>query len=267
MKRIIRLDEPSELTKYRHSSPKSTWEQMRDDESGRNAYEAVRLQLLEGQMGLCAFCEIDIHGTEPIQCRVEHFHPKSDISTDHNWALDWHNLMAVCMGGSQRHQEPPYALEPLRENLSCDAHKDQMIQTGKLADPPEGWIIDPVTLPAFPCLFFLEKSTGKLLPNAERCAEINVPEINHSSVEALVQNTITMLNLNCTRLCDARKSVVWDIERQKKSFRLKNISPDQALQTLAERYFRRPWPRFFTTIRLCLGAAAEQYLLDTAFQG
>ena len=40
-----------------------------------------------------------------------------------------------------------------------------------------------------------------------------------------------------------------------------------ALRTLAERYFRQPWPGFFTTIRLCLGAAAEQYLTDTGFQG
>lgn len=267
MKRVIRLDEPAELTAYRTENPANTWDQMRGDALGRTAYEAVRRQLVTGQDGLCGFCEIGIHDIDPLRCRVEHFHPKSDNSTAHNWALDWQNMIAVCMGGSQRHQQPPHALEPLPENLSCDAYKDQMINTGLLAEHCEDWIIDPLELPAFPCLFFLEKSTGRLLPNADQCANTELPGNQHQNTQALVQHTIDMLNLNCTRLCEARKRVIWDIEHNKKKFRLQNINPKQALDTLAERYFRQHWPSFFTTIRLCLGTAAEQYLADTGFQG
>lgn len=265
MKRVIRGDEPGELKGYRLARPDSTWEQMRGDALGRVTYETVRRELLKGQGGLCAYCEIGIHDGDPLKCRVEHFHPKSDTSIGHNWALDWQNMMVVCMGGSQRHQSPPHTLEPLPENLSCDAYKDQMIRSGQLDEHCEGWLIDPMGLPAFPCLFFLEKSTGQLLPDADRCAEVVLPGNKHPSTQVLVQHTIDMLNLNCARLCEARKRVIWNIEHDKKSLRLQNIRPEQALRALAERYFRRRWLGFFTTIRLSLGA--ERYLTDTGFQG
>lgn len=267
MKRVIRLDEPAELTGYRADNPVGTWEQMRADAAGREAYEAVRRKLLDGQGSLCGFCEIGLHDIDPLKCRVEHFHPKSDTSTAHNWALDWQNMIAVCMGGSQRHQQPPHALEPLPENLSCDAHKDQMIQTHRLDEHCEGWIINPLDLPAFPSLFFLEKSTGRLLPDEQACAGIALPGNKHRGTHELVQHTIDMLNLNCARLCEARLRVVWDIERNKKLLRERQVPADQALYRLAERYFRQSWPAFFTTIRFCLGTAAEQYLTDAGFQG
>lgn len=267
MKRVIRLDEPAELEGYRTANPRSTWEQMRGDATGRTAYEAIRLHLLNGQGGLCGYCEIDIRDNDSRKCRVEHFHPKSDNATAHNWALDWQNVIVVCMGGSLRHVPAPYALEPLPSNLSCDAHKDQMIGTSKLAENCEGWIIDPTDLPAFPSLFFLERNTGRLLADEQTCARMTLPGNKHPGTQELVQYTIDMLNLNCARLCEARLRVHWDIERNKKSLRLQNIRPEEALRALAERYFRQRWPGFFTTIRFCLGTTAEQYLTDIGFQG
>jgi len=265
VKRVIRFEEPAELAAYRVANPSNTWDQMRGEE--RDAYEAIRLQLTIGQGGLCGYCEIGLHDRDPLKCRVEHFHPKSDTSTDHNWALDWQNMLVVCMGGSQRHQPLPHTLEPLSENLSCDAYKDQMINAGKLASQCEGWVIDPMGLPEFPCLFFVEKSTGKLVPDEQACADVVLIGNRHLGTQDLIQHTIDMLNLNCNRLCEARKRVLWDIERNKKSLRQQNIRPDHALRTLAERYFRQRWPGFFTTIRFCLGTAAEQYLADIGFQG
>ncbi|MFK4233539.1 retron system putative HNH endonuclease [Pseudomonas guariconensis] len=267
MKRVNRLDEPAGLTVYRAANPLSTWEQMRGDATGRTAYESVRLQLLNGQGGLCAFCEIGLHDCDPLKCRVEHFHPKSDNSTAHNWGLDWQNMVCVCTGGSQRHQQPPYALEPLPENLSCDAHKDKMINTGKLDEHCKGWVIDPRQLPALLSLFFMERSSGRLLPDEQACASIILQGNKHPTTQKLVLHTIDMLNLNCARLCEARRRVHWDIERNKKSLRLQNIRPEHALRVLAERYFRQRWPVFFTTIRFCLGTTAEQYLTDIGFQG
>lgn len=267
MKRVEKPAEPAQLETYRIANPASTWEQMRADALGRTAYDITRAQLIGGQGGLCAFCEIDIRDNDSLKCRVEHFHPKSDTATAHNWALDWQNMLGVCMGGSQRYQQPPHALEPLPENLSCDAHKDQMIRTNRLAEQCEGWIINPVDLPASLCLFFLEKSTGCLLPDVDQCAVVNLPGNRYPSTLELVQHTIDMLNLNCDRLCQARRHVLWDIERNKKRLREQGVSSQQGLRDLAERYFRQRWPGFFTTIRLCLGAAAEQYLTDIGFQG
>lgn len=267
MKRVQRGLEPIQLATYRATNRTATWEQMRANAQGRTAYEVTRAQLIDEQGGLCAFCEIDIRDNDSLKCRIEHFHPKSDTSTMHNWALDWHNMLGVCMGGSQRHQQPPHALEPLQENLSCDAHKDRMIQLGRLNEHCEGWIINPMVMPWFSCLFVLEKSTGRLLPAENQCAEVSVPGNQHVNTSTLVQHTIDMLNLNCDRLCTARQLVLWDIERNKRSYRQQGIQPQNALRDLAERYFRRRWPGFFTTIRLCLGAAAEQYLIDTGFQG
>ena len=263
VKRVKIPGEPQELTEFRRKYPSNSWEQMRSDGEGRVAYEIIRRTLNDGQGGLCAFCEVGIHDNEPLKCRVEHFHPKSDISATHNWALDWENMLAVCMGGSQRHQTSPYTLEPLEENLSCDAFKDKMIQSGRLHEQCEGWIINPKEMPAFPSLFFLERSTGRLLPDDEQCADIEFEGNHHACTRSLVQQTIDMLNLNCDRLCEARRRMVWDIERNKKRLREQGVNPQQSLYQLANRYLRQHWPAFFTTIRCCLGSAAERILTDT----
>jgi len=267
VKRVKIPEEPQELTEFRRRFPSNTWEQMREDGEGRVAYEIIRRTLIHGQGGLCAFCEVGIHDNDPLKCHVEHFHPKTDNSDAHNWALDWENMLAVCMGGSQRHQSPPHSLEPLEENLSCDAFKNKMIQSGRLSENCEGWIINPKEMPAIPLLFFLERNTGRLVPDETQCAGIEFENNEHSCTRLLVQNTIDMLNLNCDRLCQARKRIVWDIERNKKKLRKAGRSPQQALEELANHYFRKHWPAFFTTIRFCLGAAAEQYLADRGFQG
>jgi len=270
MKRVLKQQEPTELARFRDKDPQSTWQQMKDDANfgGSEAYVACRTQLLEDQGGICAFCEIGIHDNDPLKCRVEHFHPKSDISPAHNWALDWNNLLAVCAGGSYRFGATPHTQEPLAENLSCDAYKDQMIQSGRLSDQCEGWILNPTQLLAAPNVFQLEKSTGRLLPDNSSCAMApNWPGNQHSSIQALVQHTIDMLNLNCDRLCQARLVIIRDVERNKKRQRDQGYSAEQGLSNLVTRYFRQDWPEFFTTIRICLGAAAEAHLLNIAFQG
>lgn len=267
LKANIKPDEPHELIDFRSKNPTGTWEQMRNDGDGQIAYAIVRRTLINGQGGLCAFCEVGIHDNEPLKCRVEHFHPKSDISSVHNWALDWKNMLAACMGGSQRHLEQPHTLEPLEENLSCDAFKDKMIQSGRLQEQCEGWILDPKHVPAFPSLLFLERSTGRLMPDEDQCSNVAFDNNQHPCAYSLVQHSIDMLNLNCNRLCEARLRVVWDIERNKKKMREQGIAPQLALGELANRYLRQHWPAFFTTIRFCLGTAAEQYLTDTGFQG
>lgn len=79
-----------------------------------------------------------------------------------------------------------------------------------------------------------------------------------------------MLNLNCDRLCMARRSIIWDIERNKKRQRDKGFSAADGMRNLAEFYLQRShatWPGFFTTIRLCLGVHAEAHLKLIGYQG
>lgn len=271
MKRVLKGGEPTNLTHYRNAAPQGTWDAMKTDAhyGGQQAYDDCRRDLIGQQKGLCAYCEIDIRDNNPLKCRVEHFHPKSDISPRHNWALDWQNMLGVCNGGSYEHvREDGFYLEPRDKNLSCDAHKDKMIQSGRLPAQCDGWILNPVQLAAFPTLFVIEKSTGKILPDASGCA--NHPPIQnnqHASIEALVERTIDMLNLNCDRLTTVRLRVIWDIERNKKKERESGVTAQQGLANLAQYYFHFQWKAFFTTIRLCLGQPAETYLQSINFQG
>lgn len=258
MKCVCKKKEPVSLQNYRETHPNGTWNELHDD---KTAYKDCRTQLLTEQGGICAFCELDIRQNDPLKCRIEHFHPKSDKLTIHNWALDWNNMLGVCSGGSQKYLNAPDFLEPLSENLSCDAYKDKMIQSGKLKESCEGWIINPLELPAFPCLFTIEKSTGKLFPDKVQCALLKEWKNNQlSTVEALVQNTIDMLNLNCDRLCQTRLRVIRDIECNKKKQRDEGFTSAQGFSNLTKHYFKQRWAGFFTTIRICLGSAAETYL-------
>ena len=271
MKRVLKGNEPQTLVTFRNAIPDGTWDQMKNDPhfGGPRAYSDCRSQTITDQNGLCAYCEINIRDNAPLKCRIEHFHPKSDTNSRHNWALDWQNLFGVCNGGTRPEVAAVgFHLEPTRENLSCDAHKGQMIQSGRLPAQFEGWIINPLQLPASPSLFRLEMSTGRLLPDARACAN-GLPGLNnrHARVENLVQNTIDMLNLNCDRLTQSRLRVIHDIEHNKKEQRKRGVTPQQGLANLANLYFRISWPAFFTTIRLCLGQAAEDYLHGAAFQG
>lgn len=271
MKRVLKPSEPPALTSYRSAVPDSTWQAMKSDTAfnGPVAYNDCRSQLIANQGGLCAYCEIDIRDNAPLKCRVEHFHPKSDIAPAHNWALDWGNLLGVCAGGSYAHTSTPgHYLFPTNANLSCDAHKDQMIQSGKLSEQCDGWILNPAQLQASPTLFKLEMSTGKLQPNLGVCA-ISPPWPNnqHADLQALVQHTIDMLNLNCDRLIQARRRIIWDIEHNKKKQRDAGHTPQQGMNNLVQYYLRQCWPGFFTTIRLCLGATVEAHLTNIRYQG
>ncbi len=271
MKTIMKGGEPATLTSYRSSVPQGGWEDMKRNPhfGGQAAYQDCRGQLVSQQGGLCAYCEIDIRDNDSLKCRVEHFHPKSDVTPIYNWALDWQNMLAVCNGGSYEYiGAAGLYLEPMNQNLSCDAHKDKMIQTNKLPAQCEGWILNPIQLAAFPMLFSLDKSTGQLFANLISCAaHPTIPTNQHASVEALVKNTIDMLNFNCERLTKSRLIVIRDIERNKKKQRQAGFDAQQGLGNLAQLYFQTKWQAFFTTIRLCIGESAEVHLQSTQYQG
>jgi uncharacterized protein (TIGR02646 family) len=271
VKKIRKTEEPESLTRFRSSHGSASWEQLRDDRTiaDQRIYSDVRQKVLEDQGNLCAYCEIKLNESDHLTCRVEHFHPKSDQSQGCNWALDWRNLLAACNGGSNPNvAQPGFHLRPTDENLSCDAHKDCMIQKGKLPVACEGLIFDPLGINAYPNLFKVDYATGKLAPDVASCGGHAMIEPNsHASNAELAQCTIDMLNLNCDRLCRERLKLIWSIEQGKKKQKEMGFRPEQGLANLARMHFRARWPKFFTTIRFCLGQVAEAYLHSINYQG
>jgi uncharacterized protein (TIGR02646 family) len=260
---------------------------MRDDphHGGQQAYRDTKHILVAGQRGLCAYCEIriadgmtdaDMAGKGREQ-RVEHFHPKDDMSRPPNWALHWSNLWAVCPGGSQAPPsgepiDPHRYLPPLPANLSCDAFKDHQIKGGRLASDPEGWILAPADVPAFPLLFQFAPD-GRPEPHAKNCAGQVLPNNRYADSITLVARTIEHLNLGCARLnrsrCIARAQLEKRIERARQQSQ--GASSSEVLLHLARRMFSTdissPWPEFFTLIRWRLGEHAETHLRSISFTG
>ena len=271
MKLVRKTNEPVTLAQFRNATPNAAWNDMREDPhfGGMQAYSDCRTQVISDQGGLCAYCEIDILDNDPLKCRVEHFHPKSDLTGPRNWALDWPNMLGVCNGGSNPHVAAAgFHLAPLAQNLSCDAHKDRQIQASKLPPVCEGWILNPLTLQAFQCLLKISRLNGSIEPDPGACQAAEPwPNNQHASVVELVQHTIDMLNLNCDRLKKSRLTVIRDIEQNKKRQRSQGFNGAQGMENLTQYYFRRTWPGFFTVIRVCLGQAAENHLQSHAYQG
>jgi uncharacterized protein (TIGR02646 family) len=264
MKHISKGIEPPALVAYRNAQPQATWEEMRHDgeNKGQQSYDACRAEALQQQGNICAYCECSLSINQPRECRLEHFHPKSDRTTDHNWALDWQNIIGVCIGGSGSKHE-----HPLPQNLSCDAYKDFMIQNRKLDECCEGWVLNPLNMLASPALFAFDKAKGYLVPHKENCAQVVIEENNFATTEELVLNTIAMLNLNCDRLVQERLCVFYRVERLKKEKRMAKIQPSIAMQQIAEQLLQKRWHQYFTTIRSILGNAAEEYLQKIGYAG
>ncbi len=287
MKKCMKLSEPPTFEAYRQAQPQGSWDQMRNDpfHGGQQAYTDVKRTLVRGQRCLCAYCEIEIAGgtddadidAKKHEQRVEHFHPKEDRSGTLNWSLHWPNLWAVCLGGSQR---PPDGvlvnssqyLWPLPDNLSCDAHKDFQIRAGKLSANPEGWIIAPDEVPAFPLLFQYAPD-GSPEPDLPHCTSVTLPNNNYPDTTTLVSKTIEHFNLGCPRLnrnrCIAKAQLEKQIQKAQQS--APGVPPQRVMLDLARRLLAQdadtPWPQYFSLIRWRLGDPAEAHLRSINYAG
>jgi uncharacterized protein (TIGR02646 family) len=259
---------------------------MRDDpfHNGQQAYIDVKHTLVRGQRCLCAYCETHIADgtsdevirTRASDQRVEHFHPKSDVHGAVNWALHWPNVWAVCHGNANRppHGDPadPDRYYPLPENLSCDAYKDHQVARGKLPASPEGWILAPNDVLAFPSLFQFSPD-GTPEPHPQNCAGQVIPGNRHPDTATLVSSTIEHLNLGCMRLNRDRCTVKARLEKiiTKQRAQSRGAPARLVLLHLARQLFptdaASPWPEFFTLIRWRLGEPAEDRLRELHFAG
>lgn len=273
MKTVAKSVPPNELTNFAVLYPLADWD---DDfrnyaippNTAGHDYRQIKKRLIADQGGLCAYCEAPLVSLGAHLQKVEHFHPKSDKSVPGiNWGLRWDNLFAVCTGG----EHADLRLHPLPINLSCDSHKNHWIVKSKPA--PAALLVmlasaqNPMALPAAPCPFDFEKSAGRISPNQNSCAIIDLHlGVPAGTTFATLKFTIdTVLNLNCDRLCTERLQVLTQLNQEVAKARQFN---DRNYKVkLAAKWFGHKWPSFFTTRRILLGAVAESHLQSIGYQG
>ncbi len=256
MKKISKSTEPEKLTQYRQLNPTNEWKRCHRNKDCR---VQIQDQLKLDQGGLCAYCEIDLkpaNGEDAADLRVEHFHPKKiDASTQHNWHLDWQNLLACCHGGSR---------SDIVDSTSRYTSPDHSCDVPKANNDWDNVILNPLHLPAFPCLFKFNRADGSISVNVTHCQQAGVDE-------AKAQATIDNLRLDAKRLRDLRKPVLDELNEQLQKMVLTGYTVEEAGIRLTKAVLKKDdqgnWPAFFSAIRSYLGRAAEQQLNTINYKG
>lgn len=268
MHRIERPKEPSPFRKYRDAyleshpwpevrpNPKDDWDAFgsvllsdydpthRDCEGeGRKKLKDLVIETLsDNQHGLCAYCEEKLppRGDR----RIEHLHPKSDVTTEHCWMFDWENLLAVCAGGKSNNVFLDSNVEQ-----HCDGSKGESLTT----------ILNPYTMPR-QNLFTFESSSGKLSADVDMC--------NRAHIEVqLVKDTIDVLQLNCTTLKGHRQDLALHYKQEYKKV-MKEMQAGKRAKGSVRSVIAKRWfgngqvPVLFTTRRCLLKGKAEPYILN-----
>lgn len=246
---------PEPLLAYLRRKEQASWDQFKTDE--RQAYGATCARLEQDQGGLCAYCEIAIAKREAT-LQVEHLVAKSCIDQSINWGLHWPNMIAVCPGGSQYSRDEHRYIDDLPLNLSCDQHKNHLVNLNKIPADSRGWIASPLEVPSLPRLVDVLHD-GKLKANPEACSEVVIHPNHYATTEELITKTIENLNLNCYRLCNARVSAHRQVIRE-----INSIPPAERGRLCPKFLSKRAgrYRQFFTVFRCRLGQAAESFLLS-----
>lgn len=255
MKKINKSPEPAGLSGWRERNKKSHWNGFKKD---KRAYQEVQARVKSDQGGLCAYCEIDLRaktdGTLD-DFRIEHFHPKSDDSSDHNWHLDWQNLLGCYHGGSQRNvvdastrfSSPDHSCDVPKENKNLD-----------------NVILNPLYIPASPSLFKFKRSDGSIHVNEDTCQAAGI-DINKAKV------TIDELHLSTNRLNQLRRSKLNALVDQFRGLVEQGLTQEQARSRLARAHLKKNddnnWPAFFSAIRDYLGQSSEAQLQKIEYNG
>lgn len=252
MKRVSKSPlEPEELANYRArfaSAPNPPgWNEFKRSPERR---EPIKARLRRDQRGLCCYCE---HRLVPQDESVEHLVPKS---ADHARELDWTNLLLCCAGG-----ERPLPEDVPDSAARYDPNSPKTCGHAKLANQLA--ILNPLEIPAFPCLFSFSSETGAIHPDEDNCRAASVDA-------SLARQTIEVLGLNAGRLNRARLSVLDELLNKLAAgaSTASALSFDRAREIAVEQIpASGTLPAFFTTIRWLLGVPAETHLAVIEFQG
>jgi uncharacterized protein (TIGR02646 family) len=254
LKKIIKLEEPEILEKYREMYPDDDWKSGFYANSGKDGIKCVRDGLLREQGGLCVYCEIDLKLGEGIannDFRVEHFYPDNPPKNIQrrndgiNYSLHWKNLFGCCHGGdvssviekSQRYTKP---------DVHCDINKKNNDWTDKLLNP----ITD---IPNTSSIFEFDED-----------GFISVKETTVSvNIKVKAENTIKLLSLDSKSLNKFRKSIIDQLAQEIQSN--STLELDEILYDLASVYLSKNDDGnyncpFFSTVRWYLADGAERFL-------
>lgn len=181
MKKINKSSPPNVLTEFAKRDAQADWDCFHNNSAD---YKAIKQLMLQDQGGLCGYCEKEIINLPEHKQRIEHFHGKSDQSDPNkNWALDWNNVLAVCIGGDDADQQ----IHPLPSNLSCDSYKNYLINKKKLPIACEGDLLNPLNISTTVCIFDLDKATGALNVNIANCQKLAEVDLSYCNLETLVK--------------------------------------------------------------------------------
>lgn len=258
MKKIQKSPEPRNLTEFRLQNRNANWDAVHSNP----VYQTIVRTAWQDQGDLCAFCE---RIPSPRDKGIEHFLQKSATPQGQNWSTDWQNMLAVCKGGELTSDQ-----DPLPQNLSCDKHKNHWVNKKQLPADCEGYLLNPLMIDAFNQLFLFNPQTGELNVNYVGCQSHPVLSPNYltpNTNAGLAENTLKALNLNCPRLCRERKILWNEVQKGLAQYRQQGNKAKYAKQKLAERYFSRKWPAYFTTLRIILKPVADQHLQTIHYQG
>jgi uncharacterized protein (TIGR02646 family) len=239
MIRINKSVHTNPLIVFSELNPNSTWDDFRSCNNGES-YKVLQSIVFNDQNDLCAYCEVNTKNI-PLNRRLEHFISKSlDIYHHTNWS----NIIGVCVGGEDFETKK---LGHVHSQISsCDSHKSHLENLNNALNRDwTGLILNPLSIPSDHKLFNFNKRTGELSPNLAYC-QINIVQGNlHESTEKFVEETLRVLNLNCHRLCEARKSVFYSFERRVKKFNEKRDM--DGLLIFARSWLDTPIKEFQTT--------------------
>lgn len=258
MKRVYKSPAtPERLQSFAKLFPDETWEHFR--RRNRRGYREVKQQLLQDQHGLCAYCEISIklaeYEDQVDDFRVEHFFPKVETRFEqHNYHLDWRNLLGVCHGGSQPYvMDPDWRYSSRKNDRSCDVPKG-----GK---PISLRILNPLKIPASVRLFRYQEHTGKMIVDEKSCPQ---------ELQAKARNTIRELNLNAPRLQRMRLALIRVLEDEVGNALSTGVDLEEFLPLLAESILlpdaEGRYQAFFSVARWYLGETAEAILRETNYK-
>ena len=244
MKRVSKGLEPQMLRDLAQVEPNADWDRVRNS---RARYSQIKEQIISDQIGLCAYCEIELLPAANgllADFRVEHFYPKSPHLPPPNRATAWDNLLGACHGGSQRDVVDPCRFTP--PDFCCDVPKGNINLVGQILNP-----LDDV--PAYPCIYKFDN--GIISVDHAVCP----PELVQKA-----SRTIAELRLDAERLNRLRREVIEAIQDQILALGTEYGGADEVAEALFEEDFASP-PEFFSCKRWYLGQAAEKRLTDLGY--
>jgi uncharacterized protein (TIGR02646 family) len=210
------------------------WEALHCDQAYKDARDALFLN----QNGLCAYCEISLSENNR---QIEHFKPKSLTTKCCDLTYSFSNFFLCCKGGTNPYSSSVDEFSNIPSacaNYSCGESKENI--------DPDGKCLNPHFLPDFP--LFRERLTSDgiaFVVDSQACLKASIDP-------RLAESTLYFLNLNCSRLCKARK-VIWDAIYDEFIYAL-DLPKDQQqdeFESIASTYLTPKQP-FFTTALLCI---------------